>query len=107
MKYMREILAKKLKGIASLQHMLRYQEYLALGDEVCVALSFQEYYNIKYGSWLKEWDEDYLKGKRYKLKIDEHERLEKGVHIEKELTVALVAPLETSHEDYDNNTHVR
>ena len=48
--------------LAVLQYLRRYQEYLALGDEVCATLSFQDYYTIKFGSQPKDLDEDFLKG---------------------------------------------
>ena len=58
MKTMRRILTGNLQRLAVLQHLPRYQEYLALGDEVCSALSFQDYYTIKFGSQPKDLDED-------------------------------------------------
>ena len=33
-----------------------------MGDEVCAALSFQDYYTIKFGSQPKDLGEDLLKG---------------------------------------------
>ena len=48
--------------------MLWYQEYIAMGDEVCATLSFQYYYTIKYESWPKDLDEDSLKDTHKKLK---------------------------------------
>ena len=53
--------------------MLRYQEYLASGDEICATLSFQDYYTIKHRSWPKDLDQDSLKGTGRKLKGVEHE----------------------------------
>ena len=44
-----------------MQHLPRYQEYLAFGVEVCAALSFQDYYTIKFGSQPKDLDQDLLK----------------------------------------------
>ena len=41
--------------------MPRYQEYLALGDEVCATLSFQDYYTIMFGIQPKDLDQDFLK----------------------------------------------
>ena len=61
MKTMRRILTENLQRLATLQHLPRYREYLALGDEVCVALSFQDYYTIKFGSQPKDLDQDFLK----------------------------------------------
>ena len=51
-----------MRRLVVLQQFAQYQEYLALGDEVCVALSFQDYYTIKFGSQPKDLDEDLLKG---------------------------------------------
>ena len=51
-----------MQRLVVLQHLHRYQEYLALGDEVCATLSFQDYYTIKFGSQPKDLDEDLLKG---------------------------------------------
>ena len=62
MKTMRNILTENLQRLAALQHLIQYQEYLALGDEVCAALSFQDYYTIKFRSQLNDLDEDLLKG---------------------------------------------
>ena len=59
---MRTILTGNGQRLAVLQHLPRYQEYLALGDEVCAALSFQDYYTIQFGSQPKDLDEDLLKG---------------------------------------------
>ena len=61
MKTMRRILTENLQRLAALQHLPRYQEYLALGDEVCAALSFQDYHTIKFRSQPKDLDEDLLK----------------------------------------------
>ena len=44
-----------------------------MGDEVCAALSFQDYYNLKFRSQPKDWDEDLLKGIVGGVKKDEHE----------------------------------
>ena len=81
MKTMRDIMTESLKGITSLKCMLQYQEYLAEGDQVCSSLPFRDYYTIKYESWPKDLDENYLKGTRKKLKGDEHAGQEKK-HIE-------------------------
>jgi len=62
MKTLRRILTGNLQRLAILQHLPRYQEYLAFGDEVCAALSFQDYYTIKFGGQPKDLDEDLLKG---------------------------------------------
>ena len=53
---------RDLQRLEVFQHLPRYQEYLALGDGVCEALSFQDYYTIKFGSQPKDLDEDLLKG---------------------------------------------
>ena len=42
----RDIFDENLKRLVSLKYMLQYQEYLALGDEVCATLAFQDYYAI-------------------------------------------------------------
>ena len=70
---MRGILTRNLQRLATLQHLPRYWEYLALGDEVCAALSFQDYYTIMFGSQPKDLDEDLLKGIVGEEKKDEHE----------------------------------
>ena len=73
MKTMRRILAENLQRSAALQHFPQYQEYLALGDEVCATLSFQDYYTIKFGSQPKDLDDDLLKSIIGGGKKDEHE----------------------------------
>ena len=40
---------RDLQRLAVFQLFPRYHEYLAMGDEVCAALSFQDYYTIKFG----------------------------------------------------------
>ena len=64
---------RDLQRLGVFQHLPRYEEYLALGDEVCVALSFQYYYTIKFGIQPKDLDEDLLKGSVGGVKKDEHE----------------------------------
>ena len=44
-----------------------------MGDEVCAALSFLDYYTIKFGSQPKDLDEDLLKSIVGGGKKDEHE----------------------------------
>ena len=61
MKTMRRVLTGNWQRLAVLQHLPRYHEYLALGDDVCAALSFQDYYTIKFGIQPKDLDEDLLK----------------------------------------------
>ena len=56
-----------------------------MGDEVCVALSFQDHYTLKFGSQPKDWDEDLLKGIVGAVKKDEHEV--QVVELDWELTV--------------------
>ena len=93
--------------------MLQYQEYLELGDEVGAALSFQDYYTIKYGSWPNDLDEDSLKGMGKKLKGDEQEGWKKkhapshvaDVWNEVDKIIAFEPPLELSYEANDINTH--
>ena len=70
MRTMRRILTGNGQRLAVLQYLPRYQEYLALGDEVCAALSFQDYYTIQFGSQPKDLDEDLLKGIVVKEKSD-------------------------------------
>ena len=62
MKTMRRILTGNWQRLAVLPHLPRYQEYLALGDDVCAALSFQDYYTINFRSQPKDLDEDLVKG---------------------------------------------
>ena len=61
MESIRDIFDENLKRLASLKYMLQYQEYLALRDEVCATLYFQDYYTLKYGNWPNDlhlsWDE--------------------------------------------------
>ena len=62
-----------MQRLAVFQHLPRYQEYLALGDEVCATLSFQDYYTTKFGSRPKDFDEDLLKSIVGEVEEDEHE----------------------------------
>ena len=73
MKTMRRILTGNWQRLGVLQYLPRYQEFLALGDEVCAALSFQDYYTIQFGSQPKDLDEDLLKRIVGEEKKDEHE----------------------------------
>ena len=73
MKTMRRILTGNLQRLAALQHLPRYQEYLALGDDLCQTLYFQYYYIINFGSQPKDLDEDILKHIVGGVKKDEHE----------------------------------
>ena len=73
MKTMRRILIGNWQRLAVLQQLPRYQEYLALGNEVCGVLSFQDYYTIKFGSQPKDLDEDLLKSIVGGGKKDDHE----------------------------------
>ena len=69
-----EPVAEISRRLATIKNMpYHYQEYLALGEDICATFSFQGYYTIKYGSWPKDLDEDSFKGTRDKLKRDEHE----------------------------------
>ena len=94
MKTMRRILIGNLQRLAALQHLPRCREYLALGDEVCAALSFQDYYTIKFGSQPKDLDEDLLKGIVGGGKKDEHE-----VQVVGELHLELTIHDEDVHEE--------
>ena len=91
---MRRILTGNLQRLAVLQNLPWYQEYLALGDEVHVALSFQYYYTIKFGSQPKVLDEDLLKGIVGWGKKDEHE-----VQVVGELHLELTVHDEDVHEE--------
>ena len=65
--------------------MLQYQEYIVEGDEICAALPFRDHYTIKYRSWPKDLDKDYLNASGKKLKRDVHEIKVKdhtSIHIE-------------------------
>ena len=99
METMRRILTGNLQRLSALQNFTRYQEYLALGDEVCAALSFKDYYTSKFESQPKDLDEDLLKsivggGKKY-----EHE-----VQVVGELHLELTIHDEPSHESSDTST---
>ena len=65
-----------------------------MGDEVCVALSFQDYYTIKFGSQPKDLDEDLLKYIVGGGKKDEHE-----VQVLGELHLELTIHDEDVHEE--------
>ena len=65
-----------------------------MGDDVCVALSFQDYYTIKFGSQPKDLDEDLLKGIVGGGKKDEHE-----VQVVGELHLELTVHDEDVHEE--------
>ena len=57
-----------------------------MGDEVCAALSFQDYYTIKFGSRPKNLDEDLLKSIVGGVEKDKHE-VQVGDELDMELTV--------------------
>jgi hypothetical protein len=61
------------RQLATIPYIPYFREYLALGEEICVALSFQGYYTLKYRSWPKDLDEDSVKSTRQKSMRDEHE----------------------------------
>ena len=84
MKTMRRVLTGNWQRLAVLQHLPRYQEYLALGDDVCAALSFQDYYTIKFGIQPKDLDEDLLKDIVGGGKKDEHE-VQVEIHLESKI----------------------
>ena len=65
-----------------------------MGDEVSAALSFQDYYTIKFGSQPKDLDEDLLKGIVGGGKKDEHE-----VQVVGELHLELTVHDEDVHEE--------
>ena len=73
-----------------------YQEYLALGEDICVSLPFKNYFTIKYGFWPKNVDEDSFKSRGDELKQSEDKEqggehassLEEKVHIEEDQIAA-------------------
>ena len=65
-----------------------------MGDEVCVALCFQDYYTLKFGSQPKDWDEDLLKGIVGGVKKYENE-----AHVVGELHLELIVHNEDVHEE--------
>ena len=73
-----------------------YQEYLAMGKDICVALPFKNYFTIKYGFWPKNVDEDSFKSRGKELEksedkeqVEEHaSSLEEKVHIEEDQVAA-------------------
>ena len=74
-----------------------------MGDEVCAALSFQDYYTIKFESQPKDLDEDLLKSIVGGGKKDEHEVQVVGeLHLE--LTVHDEPCDEPSYESSDTST---
>ena len=94
MKTMRRILTRNWQRLAALQHLPRYQEYLALGDEVCATLSFQHYYTIKFRSQPKDLDQDFLKNIVGGVEKDEPE-----VQVDGELDLELTVHDEDVHEE--------
>ena len=91
---MRTILTRNLQRLATLQHLPRYQEYLALGEEVCAALSFQDYYTIKFESQPKDLDQDFLKNIVGGVEIDEPK-----VQVDGELDLELTIHDEDVHKE--------
>lgn len=73
-----------------------YQEYLAIGEDICESLPFKNYFTIKYGFWPKNVDEDSFKSRGNELKqsedkeqVEEHaSSLEEKVHIEEDQVAA-------------------
>jgi hypothetical protein len=67
-----------------------YQEYLAIGEDICASLPFKNYFTIQYGFWPKNVDEDSFKSRGNELEnsedkeqVEEHaSSLEEQVHIE-------------------------
>jgi hypothetical protein len=70
MKTKKELMAEIKWELVLGKYMPYYQEYLALGKELCTAMSFRDYCTIKYGSWPKGLDEDSFNGTRQRLKKD-------------------------------------
>jgi len=64
-------LSRTLAAIKNMSY--HYQEYLALGEEICAALPFKSYFTLKHGCWPKNVDEDSFKGTGQKLKRSEHQ----------------------------------
>jgi hypothetical protein len=62
---------KHIIQLETLSYMPYYREYLALGEEICAAFSFQSYYTLKYRSWPMDLDEHSLKSTWKKWMIDE------------------------------------
>jgi hypothetical protein len=58
MKTKKDLMAEIKWELVVGKYMPYYQEYLALGKELCVAMCFQDYCTIKYGSWPEGLDED-------------------------------------------------
>ena len=89
-----DIFDENLKRLASLKYMLQYQEYLALGDEVCSALSFQVYCTINFVIQPKDLDQDFLKNIVGGVEKDEPE-----VQVDGELDLELTVHDEDVHEE--------
>jgi hypothetical protein len=53
-----ECLDKILRKLEVDKYMLRYREYLTLGEEICAVLPFKDYYTLKHGSWPNNLDKD-------------------------------------------------
>ena len=65
-----------------------------MGDEVCAALPFQDYYTIKFGSQPKDLDQDFLKNIVGGVEIDEPK-----VQVDGELDLELTVHDEDVHEE--------
>ena len=104
---MRRILTRNLQRLATLQHLPRYWEYLALGDEVCATLSFQDYYTIMFESQPRDLDKNVLKNivgvekDEPKVQVDGELDLELTVH---DKHVHEEIALEPSRESSDTST---
>ena len=61
MKTIEERMAELLHHDQQMKYVRYYSEYLALDEEVWLALSFQDYYTIKSGDRPKDLEEDLLK----------------------------------------------
>ena len=84
----------KFAEVSNIATLTSDREYLALGDEVCAALSFQDYYTIKFGSQPKDLDQDFLKNIVWGVEKDEPK-----VQVDGELDLKLTVHDEDVHEE--------
>jgi len=92
-----ELRAEISRRLAATKNMhYHYQEYLAIGEDICASLPFKNYFTIKYGFWPKNVDEDSFKRKEKKSnkgedkeQVEEHApSLVENEHIEEDLAAA-------------------
>ena len=91
-----------------------FREYQALGKELHAIVSFRDFCIIKHPEWYEEEEYSFRDTRKnlgrvaYQSQEKKHAvRHTESVCIEEDRTTTLNAPLETSHEYYDNITHVR